>query len=454
MSSPSVPVADILVVDDTPDNIRFLSALLTEQGFSVRKALNGPMALTAARSLPPDLILLDITMPDMDGFEVCQQLKQDPATAAIPIIFLSALDSTADKVKAFEVGGVDYITKPFQFAEVMARIQTQLTICHLNQQLKVQNGSLQEALTHLKQTQAQLIQREKMVGLGQLVAGIAHEVNNPINFIAANLKPAQEYVEDLLKVIQAYQAAYPTPSPDVEATIAEADLEFLVPDLQKLLSSMHNGAERIRSIVLACRIFSRLDESEIKTIDLHEGIDSTLLLLQHRLAQENGPAIEVVKQYGPLPPVTCYARQMNQVFLNLLNNAIDALEQKVASHPDLNFHPRIAIQTRLDTPNTITIRIADNGLGIPEEAKTTLFHPFFTTKAVGQGLGLGLSVAHEIVVEKHHGSLTHHSRSQTDSSSGIENNFGIESNLGIENNFGIESNLVTEFVITIPTHLP
>ncbi|MGI0493763.1 response regulator [Alkalinema pantanalense CENA528] len=421
--------ADILVVDDTPDNIRFLSALLTEQGFSVRKALNGPMALTAARSLPPDLILLDITMPDMDGFEVCQQLKQDPTTASVPIIFLSALDSTADKVKAFEVGGVDYITKPFQFAEVMARIQTQLTICNLNQQLKVQNDSLQQALTHLQQTQAQLIQREKMVGLGQLVAGIAHEINNPINFIAANLSPTQQYVEDLLKVIQAYQAAYPTPTPEVEAAIEDADLAFLIPDLQKMLSSMRNGAERIRSIVLACRIFSRLDESEIKTTDLHEGIDSTLLLLQHRLQREEGSPIEIIKHYGQLPMVTCYARQMNQVFLNLLNNAIDTLEQKLTSNPTTTFQPRIAIHTTIETPNTIVIRIADNGLGISEAAQAALFHPFFTTKAVGQGLGIGLSVAHEIVVEKHRGSLTYQSQSD------------------------IDSDFATEFVIKIPAQL-
>lgn len=421
--------ADILVVDDTPDNIRFLSALLTEQGFSVRKALNGPMALTAVRSLPPDLILLDITMPDMDGFEVCQQLKQDPSTASIPIIFLSALDSTADKVKAFEVGGVDYITKPFQFAEVMARIQTQLTICNLNQQLKIQNHSLQQALSHLQQIQAQLIQREKMVGLGQLVAGIAHEINNPINFIAANLSPTQQYIEDLLKVIQAYQTAYPTPNPELEAVIEDADLAFLIPDLQKMLSSMRNGAERIRSIVLACRIFSRLDESEIKTIDLHEGIDSTLLLLQHRLQREDGRSIEIIKHYGQLPMVTCYARQMNQVFLNLLNNAIDTLEQKLTNNPTSTFQPRIAIHTTTETSNTIVIRIADNGLGISEAAQSTLFHPFFTTKAVGQGLGIGLSVAHEIVAEKHHGSLTYQSLSGTD------------------------SDFSTEFVIKIPVQL-
>jgi signal transduction histidine kinase len=402
--------ADILIVDDTPDNIRFLSSMLMEQGYNVRKALSGRMALTAAQTLPPDLILLDINMPGMNGYEVCQQLKEYEQTRSVPVIFLSALDDVLDKVKAFQAGGIDYISKPFQLEEVLIRIQTQLTIRNLQLQLQEQNTQLQQALTDLKKTQAQLIQREKMVSLGQLVAGIAHEINNPISFISGNLGPANRYINDLLSIIKLYQKEYPIPTLSIQKLIQNVDLNFLVLDLQKLMGSMQTGVDRIRAIILALRIFSRLDESDIKAVDIHEGINSTLLLLQYRLRQDQKHLeIQVIKNYGTLPLITCYASQMNQVFLNLLNNAIDALELKLEYNPPKSFNPIIWISTELSDRHTIIIRIKDNGTGISEEMQSHLFEPFFTTKPVGRGLGLGLLTSYQLVVDKHKGQLTCHS---------------------------------------------
>lgn len=214
-----VPLAEILIVDDTPNNLRFLSKMLTEQGYEVRKAINGAMALKSVQSEPPDLILLDIMMPELNGYEVCSALKSDQRTREIPIIFLSALDEVMDKVKAFKVGGIDYITKPFQFEEVLVRVKTHLTLRQLTQDLEKRvaerTQEMQQALRELQQTQLQLVQHEKMSTLGQLVAGIGHEINNPINLIAGNLIPAQEYIEDLLNLCQLYQKEYPQPTPAI-----------------------------------------------------------------------------------------------------------------------------------------------------------------------------------------------------------------------------------------------
>jgi len=402
--------ADILIVDDTPDNIRFLSSLLVEQGYNVRKALNGKMALTAVKAVLPDLILLDINMPGMNGYEVCEHLKKDVNTCSVPVIFLSALDGVVDKVKAFKMGGADYITKPFHLEEILARIKNQLKIASLQTQLQVQNAQLEQMLEELKNAQVELVQKEKMLGLGMLAAGMAHEINNPINFISGNLNHARQYIKYLLNLITLYKEAYPTPTANIQEAIEEIDLDFIVPDLQKLLDSMQNGAERIRTTILAIRIFSRLDESDIKAVDIHEGIDSTLLLLEHRLKPEGkSPEIKVVKEYGNLPLVTCYASQLNQVFFNLLNNAIDALDSKHEEDSMKSSVPTIRISTELTNSDTVTVRIKDNGIGIAEEVRSRLFDPFFTTKSVGKGSGLGLLTSYQIIVEKHKGQINYYS---------------------------------------------
>jgi len=423
------PKANILIVDDTPENLRLLSNALTERGYKVRSVINGAMALMGAKAAPPDLILLDINMPQMNGYEVCEALKADEQTCEIPVIFISALDEVLDKVRAFTVGGRDYISKPFQFEEVLARIENQLTIRHLQQQLQEKNWFLQQsetrerekafqleqALHQLQNSQSQLVQSAKMSSLGQLVAGIAHEINNPVNFIHGNITYASEYVQDLLKLMELYQTQFPNVTSEMECLIEAIDLEFIKEDLPKILSSMQVGTERIYGIVRSLRNFSRLDESEMKIVDLHEGIDSTLMLLENRLQAKPGfSGIQVVKEYGDLPKVECYVGQLNQVFMNILSNAIDALKEhwgreiekateQTANSPSLT--PTIVIHTEVLEPDWVTIRIADNGSGISEEVQSKLFDPFFTTKPVGEGTGLGLSISYQIVKERHGGLL-------------------------------------------------
>jgi signal transduction histidine kinase/DNA-binding response OmpR family regulator len=616
---------DILIVDDTPDNLRLLSTVLQSRGYRVRKAINGPLALKGIEIAPPDLILLDVNMPQMNGYEVCEKLKADPQTSEIPVIFLSALDDVSDKVKAFAVGAVDYITKPFQGEEVLARVKNQLTLRVLSKQLSEQNALLQQeirdrqqaekaliesasrlrnqnivlmelarnqvlnegdlkaalkeiteatahniaiervsvwlydetgtkiqcldlferslnqhgegleltaidyptyfqalsqeqliaaddahtdprtrefsssyltplgitsmldapislggqtvgvlcneqvgtsrpwtpedqnfarsiadlvslaleaqkrkrveealrksearerekatqlelALDELKHTQAQLIQTEKMSSLGRMIAGVAHEINNPVSFIYGNLSHASEYFRNLMRLLQIYRQTYPHPTPEIQQIASEIDLDFLVEDWQKLLKSMQVGAERIHQIVLSLRIFSRFNESEVKLVDIHEGIDNTLLILQHRLRSVgDAGGIEVIKDYSQLPQVACYPSQLNQVFMNLLSNAIDALENQpsprvITIHTSIQ-NSKFKIQNEIPhtpylMPQFVIIRIADNGPGMSEDVQKQIFDPFFTTKPVGSGTGLGLSISYQIVVEKHQGQLS------------------------------------------------
>lgn len=257
---------------------------------------------------------------------------------------------------------------------------------------------LEQVLKSLQQTQSQLIQTEKMSSLGQLVAGLAHEINNPVSFIYGNINYVDNYIKDLLSLLKLYQTTYPKPVAEIQVLSEAIDLSFLVEDLPKVLSSMKLGTDRIRELVLSLRNFSRLDESEKKPVDIHEGLNNTLLILQHRLKPKTEfSGIKIIKNYGNLPLVNCYASQLNQVFLNLLNNAIDALE--------LVENPIIRICTRIDDLGGVTIRIVDNGIGMTEAVITRVFDPFFTTKPIGKGTGLGLSISYQIVVEKHKGTL-------------------------------------------------
>lgn len=280
--------------------------------------------------------------------------------------------------------------------------------------LRQQATELENALQELKRTQAQMIQSEKMSSLGLMVAGVAHEINNPVNFIYGNIGHANEYVQDLLKLLALYERVYPQPSEQILASREQIDLEFVAKDLPKLLNSMKVGADRIREIVRSLRSFSRLDEAEYKVANLHEGIDSTLMLLQHRLKpRADRPEVMIVKQYDDLPQIDCYPGQLNQVFMNILSNAIDALEQhyynlKAESQEDaaVPFVPTIQIETERFNLDWVRIRIQDNGPGISQTDQSKLFDPFFTTKPVGKGTGLGLSISYQIIVERHNGKLS------------------------------------------------
>jgi signal transduction histidine kinase/DNA-binding response OmpR family regulator len=601
----------ILIADNAPANLSLLAQILAGEGYSVRVATSGSMALRSIQSDSPDLILLDVQMPDINGYEICQYLKTQDASRDIPIIFLSDLSQTLNKMKVFQVGGVDYITKPFEPTEILARIEHHLDRRRLQQKLREQNRQLREQnaqlqlllnitkatceatdldaalevvlaqvcqaidwncgeawvgdrktnilscsrgwymdsnfvcavspnrqnftfaaneglpgrvwssqkpewieditqeekaicfhcptpaqsklktalgvpilgqhnvlavlvffskdclprddrlmqlvsivatqvgsaierkqaevelqrseiqsknktqqllklLDDLQHAQSQLIEREKMSSLGTLMAGIAHEINNPVSFVYSNIAPAIQYATDLIELVSLYQYYYPNPIVPIRDKINKSRWESLKIDFPKLLRAIREGANRISEIVLSLRVFSRQDRLQKQKFDLHQGIESTLMLLQSRLKDpQNGKAIEVVREYGEIPAIECYPGQLNQVFMNLFTNAIDALEEKMQTAAS-NFVPQIRIVTGVEQSSKfatqpqgecqVQIRIIDNGSGIPSQIQNHLFEPFFTTKSVGKGTGLGLAISYSIVVEQHRGLLTFRSQ--------------------------------------------
>ena len=446
----------ILIVDDNPHNLEILSEALIDTGWEILIAVNGEGAIAQAEYAYPDIILLDVMMPGIDGFTTCQRLKLNPITCDIPIIFMTALSETIDKVKGFSLGAVDYITKPFEHEEVVARVKMHLQIRNLTKQLKSHNqqlkqeiadrlavetklqkltqeleqrveertSQLSQALDNFQQAQVTLIQQEKMSTLGELIAGIAHEINNPVNFILGNLSHASEYTKSFIDLFKLYQQYYPNPEVEIEQKIDEIDLDFLMQDFPQIISSMHKGTKRLAQMIYSLRHFSRRDDSVVEPIDIHEGIDCTLLILQYRLkANSERSEIKIIKNYGILLPVECFPGPLNQVFMNILANAIDAIEESFLTRKNsaANFPKsaasgvhlssvqdsgKITICTSVDEQHSVVvIQIADNGIGMIEEVKQRLSEPMFTTKPVGKGTGLGLSITRQIIQEKHGGKL-------------------------------------------------
>jgi two-component system, NtrC family, sensor kinase len=300
--------------------------------------------------------------------------------------------------------------------QVITQMELRINLLHLEQniiqqqiiedELNISNKKLSQTVKKLKKTQTKLIHTEKMSSLVPLVAGIAHEINNPANFIYGNLKHLEENVRDLLVLLTLYQVNYPNPSSQIQQKTDTMDFDFMNEDLFKILNSMKLGTQRIREIVLSLQNFCRIDEAEKKSVNIATGLDNTLLFLQHRL-EANGdfPIIEVIKEYGELPAVECYPAELNQVFMHLLNNAIDSLQESFVKQPQQMNHPTICIQTKYTRAGFAVVRIADNGLGIHELIGKQIFDPFFTTKPVGKGQGLGLSISYQIIVNKHKGIL-------------------------------------------------
>ncbi|XGV88575.1 MAG: sensor histidine kinase [Limnothrix sp. BL-A-16] len=393
----------ILVVDDNPTNLAVLSEALNSAGLRFRVAIDGESALAQVDRNPPDLILLDVQMPGIDGFETCRRLKANPLTRSIPVIFTTAFSDTENKAKGFALGAVDYIPKPFDQTEVLARLQVHLKLKKLTESLEHQ---VHERTADLQKMQVQLVQQEKLSSLGEMLAGIAHEINNPINFIASNVDPLREHINNMAEILRFYQQEHPQPSPELAAVLEDLEPDFIFEDSLKIINSLTLGADRIRGISTSLRTFSRSDTETKIPANLHEGLDSTLMILQHRLkSSDHRPEISVLKSYGELPLVPCYPGQINQVFMNLLANAIDALDESALKGQTLDSGLQIQITTQTTNDQQIAVCIADNGIGMNELVKQRLFEPLFTTKPVGKGTGLGLAIAHQIVSEKHSGTL-------------------------------------------------
>ncbi|WP_366048881.1 response regulator [Microcoleus sp. PH2017_11_PCY_U_A] len=391
----------ILIVDDNPANLSILSKTLKSENYKIPMAVDGEEALAMVAYAQPALILLDVQMPKMDGFEACRRLQADPATQGIPIIFMTALADTENKIKGLSLGAVDYITKPFEPQEVLARVKVHW---HLKQLADTLEQRVAERTDELEKAQLQLVQQEKLSTLGQLVAGVAHEINNPIACVVGNVSAVEDSINDVFDLIDLYRQQFPEPGPTIEASLDTIDLEYLREDLPKLIRAMKDGGARITSISKSLCTFSRADSDVKQKFNLHEGIDSTILILRHRLKANNlRPAIEVIANYGDVPAINCFPGQLNQVFMNILANAIDALDAASIgrTYAQLEAQPgRIIISTQMSIDlSTVAIRIKDNGNGISDSVKSRVFDYLFTTKEVGKGTGLGLAIAKSIVEE-------------------------------------------------------
>ncbi len=372
--------AKILIVDDNPLNLDLLEQELMDD-YEVVTATDGEEAIAQANAEDPDLILMDWTMPGMSGIEAVKILREMDQHKSTPIFMLTAQAGMDDQVEGLEAGADDYIVKPFDpdDDDLNARIKASLRIGGLQKALETERNELQQTLKKVRAAEAQLVHSEKMAGLGKLVAGVAHELNNPIGFIYANMGHFERYIGVLKSICDKSDVS----GEDLE----QAQKAFST--LERLITSCSGGAQRIKEIVLGLRAFSRLDEAERKAVDLHEGIDSTLTLLDHHLKDH----VTVVKDYGQLPMVECYAGQLNQVLMNLITNAADAIDGE----------GQITIATAA-TDDHVTISVEDNGVGMPDDVKSQVFVPFFTTKEVGSGTGLGLSISYGII-EKHGGQI-------------------------------------------------
>lgn len=445
---------NILIVDDTPANLRLLAAILSKEGYTVRPVPNGTLALTAALAEAPNLILLDIRMPGMDGYQVCEKLKAEEKTRNIPIIFISAQSEVIDKIKAFSMGGVDYITKPFEAEEVLVRVKTHLSIHNLRKELEEKNSALTDALKKLRSAQNQLILREKMAALGQLVAGIAHEINTPLGAIRASISNISNALQKSVEQVpQLFQMLSPERQADffvllrtasefkeslsskearkIRRELTEELKSYGISDAESVATTLVNmgifreisrflplltdknnsfilqtaynlymqqsnsrniamAVDRASKIVFALKSYGRYDESAQKIeADITEGIEVVLTLYHNQLKR----GITVIREYEDVPKIFCYPDELNQVWTNLIDNAIYAMSG--------TGEMRIRVYVK---NGEVVVSISDSGCGIPESVGKNMFDPFFTTKPAGEGSGMGLDIVKKIM-ERHDGRI-------------------------------------------------
>ncbi len=396
--------AKILVVDDELELERLIKQRLRksirEKEIELVFAHNGKEALEKLQSdRQIVMVLTDINMPEMDGLTLLNKLQE--VDQNLKAVVISAYGDMNNIRTAMNSGAFDFLTKPLNFEDLVITIHK--TLDNVKQ--------AQETLDRLQQAQLQLIQNEKMASLGQLVAGVAHEINNPLSCIATYVDLSTEEITYLINHLQLYQEKFPNPGLEIQQDADEIDLKSILRRLPKMLSGMSVSTERILDISNSLRTFSRGDKDAKVLADIHEGMDSTLMILQYRLkGNSKRPAIQIIKDYGNIPPVKCYLGQLNQVFMNILANAIDAFEESNQGRifAEIERNPNIiTIKTELTQDNQrVAIKIKDNGAGMSKEVQSRIFDHLFTTKAVGKGTGLGLSISRQIVVERHGGSLS------------------------------------------------
>ncbi|MEG4573915.1 response regulator [Microcoleus sp. N3A4] len=395
-------MAKILAIVADTVNFQVVQELLGQEGHQVRVVPDGREGLDLARELSPDAIICDGTSPQINFLEVCRLLKADRELAAAYFILLTTPEQF-EEVQELDAPFDDFLVKPIVKQELLARVRASKRGRELRAQLDLAQQELQLSRDRMLQT-------EKMSSLGELVSGLAHEINNPITFIYSNLTHVQTYATDLIELLQLYQKELVNPGSEILEKQQDMDVEFVFDDLLKIVSSMRNGSDRIRQIILSLQDFSRSDRSGWQLFDVSDGLENTLLLLQHRLpAREGRRDIKVMKEFGNLPQIECYAGRLNQAFLNIINHEIDTLEeltQEFEESESVKFKPVIWISTQVVDERRISIEIGDNGMAIREDITAQISDPLLMAKPVEHSLALGLAVSYRIIVEQHKGELT------------------------------------------------